>query len=93
MDRNILDVWTFRFVFIEGTRLSIFLYFRWFIPFIGHMGIATSAGVIRDFAGPYYVSVSMFNTTPNIIFWEVTVLDSELKKKVKLEKYIVLFMG
>ena len=30
---------------------------RWFIPIIGHMGICTSSGVIRDFAGPYYVSV------------------------------------
>lgn len=28
----------------------------WFFPFIGHMGIALSNGVIRDFAGPYYVS-------------------------------------
>ena len=28
---------------------------RWLFPFVGHMGIATSAGVIRDFAGPYYV--------------------------------------
>merc|ERR1711973_115884 len=28
----------------------------WFFPFIGHMGIAYSSGVIRDFAGPYYVS-------------------------------------
>ncbi|XP_033107694.1 transmembrane protein 222-like [Anneissia japonica] len=28
----------------------------WLFPFIGHMGIATSAGVIRDFAGPYFVS-------------------------------------
>lgn len=28
----------------------------WFFPFIGHMGIALSTGVIRDFAGPYYVS-------------------------------------
>lgn len=28
----------------------------WMLPFIGHMGIATSIGVIRDFAGPYYVS-------------------------------------
>ena len=26
----------------------------WFIPFIGHMGIAYSNGVIRDFAGPYF---------------------------------------
>ena len=28
----------------------------WLIPPIGHMGIAYSTGVIRDFAGPYYVS-------------------------------------
>ncbi|XP_046995511.1 transmembrane protein 222 [Schistocerca americana] len=28
----------------------------WIFPFIGHMGIAMSSGVIRDFAGPYFVS-------------------------------------
>ncbi|ELW59120.1 Transmembrane protein 222 [Tupaia chinensis] len=28
----------------------------WFLPVIGHMGICTSTGVIRDFAGPYFVS-------------------------------------
>eukprot|EP01135_Chromosphaera_perkinsii_P003619 Nk52_evm28s249 gene=Nk52_evmTU28s249 len=28
----------------------------WFFPVIGHVGIATSAGIIRDFAGSYYVS-------------------------------------
>ncbi|CAI9741111.1 Hypothetical predicted protein [Octopus vulgaris] len=28
----------------------------WFFPIIGHMGIATSSGIIRDFAGPYFVS-------------------------------------
>lgn len=28
----------------------------WFIPIIGHMGIATTSGVIRDFAGPYTVT-------------------------------------
>ena len=28
----------------------------WLFPFIGHMGICTSGGVIRDFAGPYTVS-------------------------------------
>ncbi|KJE91329.1 transmembrane protein [Capsaspora owczarzaki ATCC 30864] len=26
------------------------------LPFIGHVGICTSKGIIRDFAGPYYVS-------------------------------------
>ncbi|CAF2676091.1 unnamed protein product [Rotaria sp. Silwood2] len=30
----------------------------WLFPFVGHMGIARTDGVIRDFAGPYYVSVS-----------------------------------
>ncbi|GLD58016.1 transmembrane protein 222-like protein [Lates japonicus] len=30
----------------------------WLLPFIGHMGICTSTGVIRDFAGPYFVSVN-----------------------------------
>lgn len=29
------------------------------LPFIGHMGICTSSGVIRDFAGSYFVSVSI----------------------------------
>ena len=38
--------------------IHVYSCFRWFIPFIGHMGICTSAGVIRDFAGPYFVSVS-----------------------------------
>ena len=28
----------------------------WIFPFIGHMGIAYTSGIIRDFAGPYYVS-------------------------------------
>lgn len=32
---------------------------RWVFPFIGHMGICTSSGIIRDFAGSYFVSVSV----------------------------------
>jgi len=27
----------------------------WFIPFIGHLGIADSNGVASDFQGPYFV--------------------------------------
>lgn len=37
---------------------SLSFFRRWFFPIIGHMGICTSTGVIRDFAGPYFVSVS-----------------------------------
>ena len=38
-------------------------------PFIGHMGIGMSSGVIRDFAGPYFVSVSVriFSHSFNIL--------------------------
>lgn len=28
----------------------------WFFPMIGHLGIALSTGVIRDFAAPYFVA-------------------------------------
>ena len=48
-------------VFLKIPFLINFFYsyiVRWLFPFIGHMGIAMSSGVIRDFAGPYYVSVS-----------------------------------
>ncbi|KAK5647589.1 hypothetical protein RI129_002481 [Pyrocoelia pectoralis] len=31
-------------------------FLTWLFPVIGHMGVALSSGVIRDFAGPYYVS-------------------------------------
>lgn len=37
----------------------LLLFVRWIFPFIGHMGIGMSSGVIRDFAGPYYVSVGL----------------------------------
>ncbi|GMR37470.1 hypothetical protein PMAYCL1PPCAC_07665, partial [Pristionchus mayeri] len=38
------------------SKYFVFCVFRWFLPFVGHMGIATSRGIIRDFAGSYYVS-------------------------------------
>lgn len=38
-----------------------FLIFRWFLPFIGHVGIADSKGKIHDFAGSYYISVFYFS--------------------------------
>ena len=37
--------------------VTLLFFFRWLFPFVGHMGIAMSSGVIRDFAGPFYVSV------------------------------------
>jgi hypothetical protein len=30
----------------------------WFLPFIGHLGIADSQGIAHDFQGPYYVGSS-----------------------------------
>uniref|UniRef100_A0A3Q3W5J4 Uncharacterized protein n=1 Tax=Mola mola TaxID=94237 RepID=A0A3Q3W5J4_MOLML len=40
----------------------------WVFPFIGHMGICTSSGIIRDFAGSYFVSVSV-----SFMYWKLDV--------------------
>ena len=32
----------------------------WLIPWIGHTGIATSKGIIHDFAGSYFISIDDF---------------------------------
>lgn len=32
----------------------------WLLPFVGHLGIADSRGVIYDFAGPFTISVDSF---------------------------------
>lgn len=52
---------TYLFTYLYLIILLNLCIFRWLFPFIGHMGIATSAGVIRDFAGPYFVSVSAYS--------------------------------
>ncbi|XP_052473741.1 transmembrane protein 222 isoform X3 [Carassius gibelio] len=43
----------------------------WLLPFIGHMGICTSAGVIRDFAGPYFVSEDNMAFGKPTKFWKL----------------------
>ncbi|CAL4122340.1 unnamed protein product, partial [Meganyctiphanes norvegica] len=49
-----MDISRHRFpVCIVWTPLPLI---TWFLPFIGHMGISMCSGVIRDFAGPYFVS-------------------------------------
>ncbi|XP_071109697.1 transmembrane protein 222-like [Haliotis cracherodii] len=43
----------------------------WLFPFIGHMGIATTSGVIRDFAGPYFVSEDEMAFGNPTRFWQL----------------------
>eukprot|EP01121_Diplochlamys_sp_Union-15-3_P021730 TRINITY_DN895_c0_g1_i1.p1 TRINITY_DN895_c0_g1~~TRINITY_DN895_c0_g1_i1.p1 ORF type:complete len:194 (+),score=19.92 TRINITY_DN895_c0_g1_i1:35-583(+) len=61
----------------------------WLLPFIGHLGIVTSEGVIHDFAGPYYV-----NRNPHRMgfgkvtkYWRVDLSDikcsTSLKEKIE----------
>ncbi|KAJ8407020.1 hypothetical protein AAFF_G00292960 [Aldrovandia affinis] len=45
----------------------------WLLPFVGHMGICTSAGVIRDFAGPYFVSEDNMAFGKPTKYWELDV--------------------
>ncbi|EPQ13251.1 Transmembrane protein 222 [Myotis brandtii] len=44
---------------------------RWFFPIIGHMGICTSTGVIRDFAGPYFVSEDNMAFGKPVKYWKL----------------------
>ncbi|XP_040193781.1 transmembrane protein 222 isoform X1 [Rana temporaria] len=43
----------------------------WLFPFIGHMGICTSSGVIRDFAGPYFVSEDCMAFGKPVKYWQL----------------------
>ncbi|XP_059546627.1 transmembrane protein 222 isoform X1 [Myotis daubentonii] len=43
----------------------------WFFPIIGHMGICTSTGVIRDFAGPYFVSEDNMAFGKPVKYWKL----------------------
>ncbi|XP_015266694.1 PREDICTED: transmembrane protein 222 [Gekko japonicus] len=43
----------------------------WLFPIIGHMGICTSAGIIRDFAGPYYVSEDNMAFGKPVKYWKL----------------------
>jgi len=45
----------------------------WIFPFIGHLGIAASDGIINDFAGSYYIHKSKSNTAFGVItkYWKI----------------------
>ncbi|KAG7270914.1 hypothetical protein CRUP_000273 [Coryphaenoides rupestris] len=45
----------------------------WLLPIIGHMGICTSSGVIRDFAGSYYVSEDNMGFGRPTKYWQLDV--------------------
>ncbi|KAE9550485.1 hypothetical protein FO519_006304 [Halicephalobus sp. NKZ332] len=47
----------------------------WIFPFIGHMGIATSSGVIRDFAGSYFVSEDHMGFGWPTLYWQLSPKD------------------
>ena len=43
----------------------------WLFPVVGHMGIATSSGIIRDFAGPYHVSEDQMSFGRPTKYWKL----------------------
>ncbi|XP_077384420.1 transmembrane protein 222a [Festucalex cinctus] len=45
----------------------------WVLPFIGHMGICTSSGIIRDFAGSYFVSEDNMGFGKPTKYWKLDV--------------------
>ncbi|XP_069828743.1 transmembrane protein 222 isoform X2 [Dendropsophus ebraccatus] len=80
----------------------------WLFPFIGHMGICTSSGVIRDFAGPYYVSedcmafgrpVKYWQLDPNLVYaggpnpWDTAVHEASEEYKHRMCRRLPEDMG
>ncbi|KAF3839964.1 hypothetical protein F7725_018681 [Dissostichus mawsoni] len=56
----------------------------WVFPFIGHMGICTSAGIIRDFAGSYFVSLDVDKVCGNgAAIWDKAVHDASEEYKCR----------
>lgn len=45
----------------------------WLFPIIGHMGIALSNGIIRDFAGPYFVSEDNMAFGRPTKYWQLNI--------------------
>lgn len=58
-------------LFIWGYVVLFTCFCRYFFPFIGHMGIATSVGIIRDFAGPYHVSEDKMAFGQPTKYWQL----------------------
>ncbi|XP_043940335.1 transmembrane protein 222 isoform X2 [Protopterus annectens] len=64
-----LDVERSRFPYcIVWTPIPVL---TWLFPIIGHMGICTSSGVIRDFAGPYFVSEDDMAFGKPVKYWKL----------------------
>lgn len=48
----------------------------WLFPFIGHVGITTSQGIVTDFAGPYHVTVGSMMCGPPRRVWRLDIADA-----------------
>ncbi|VDM69881.1 unnamed protein product [Strongylus vulgaris] len=65
-----IDVQRHRFPFcIVWTPLPLI---TWIFPLIGHMGIATSKGIIRDFSGSYCVSEDDMGFDWPTMYWKLS---------------------
>ena len=74
-----------RFLYLAYRKFAKYLpcnFCRWLFPFIGHVGICTTAGVIRDFAGPYLVAVCCLSDhidVPGIIYFKIIVIIQQIQ--------------
>uniref|UniRef100_A0A0K0DCK9 Transmembrane protein 222 n=1 Tax=Angiostrongylus cantonensis TaxID=6313 RepID=A0A0K0DCK9_ANGCA len=66
-----IDIRRHRFPFcIVWTPLPVL---TWIFPLIGHMGIATSKGIIRDFAASYYVAEDEMGFDWPTMYWRLSI--------------------
>jgi len=51
----------------------------WVLPFVGHLGVATSEGIIHDFIGPYTINTSSKRTGFGVVTRYLPVTMDQLK--------------
>ena len=57
----------------------------WILPFIGHMGIADSRGIIHDFAGPYYIGEDCMAFGNPAKYWRIDHLVAKARPDVECD--------
>jgi transmembrane protein 222 len=58
----------------------------WLFPFIGHLGIGDSRGVIYDFAGPYYIGIDNLAFSRPIRYLQLDPSKARLREGVSPQK-------
>ena len=61
----------------------------WILPFVGHMGICDTEGVIHDFAGPFYIGQDCMAFGDPVKYWDLSKHVLNKKGTTKTQKQLL----